>query len=401
MKVIIAGAGIGGLCLAQGLKRAGIEIALYERDAGPQQRKQGYRLHLDGDGITALRACLDPASFTLLEATSMAPLPYTTILDTGFAIQRRFKADDYGKTEHHRTAGIATHWNVNRATLREILLHGLAECCNWGRRVTGYAEDGHGVTVTFADGSSDRGDVLVGADGAGSAIARQRAPQAAIMDTGVRAIYGRVPWRAAQTVLPEHCLADIFTACADDRKFILGVGPVRYPMRPDRAARQLLPDAGLAAQDDYVGCIVSGRQTLFGEDDALRTMDSDGLQALAGQMLEEWPAMASAVPAAGEPGSFFFVEMTSSVPFALNRAGRTTLLGDAIHVMTPSLGRGANVALHDAALLVRHLASASKGQAALQMALADYETTMARYGFDVVRESAAMGTRLLGQAPLP
>ncbi len=44
--VVIVGGGIGGLCLAQGLKQAGISVALYERDASADFRGQGYRIHI-------------------------------------------------------------------------------------------------------------------------------------------------------------------------------------------------------------------------------------------------------------------------------------------------------------------------------------------------------------------
>ena len=78
-----------------------------------------------------------------------------------------------------------------------------------------------------------------------------------------------------------------------------------------------------------------------------------------------------------------------------------TLLGDAIHAMTPTLGRGANVAMRDAALLGQHLDAVLTGQRTLPEALHAYETAMTQYGFDVVRASAAMGARLMGQDPLP
>ena len=38
----------------------------------------------------------------------------------------------------------------------------------WDRKFERYEEDDHGVTVHFADGTSARGDILVGADGAHS-----------------------------------------------------------------------------------------------------------------------------------------------------------------------------------------------------------------------------------------
>ena len=56
--VAIIGGGMGGLCLANGLKKAGISVAVYERDQSPESRTQGYRIHIDPQGSTALHECL-------------------------------------------------------------------------------------------------------------------------------------------------------------------------------------------------------------------------------------------------------------------------------------------------------------------------------------------------------
>jgi salicylate hydroxylase len=57
LHVLIAGGGVGGLTLAQGLKRAGVSCAVHERDPAGAPRS-GYRLTMNADGGNALRACL-------------------------------------------------------------------------------------------------------------------------------------------------------------------------------------------------------------------------------------------------------------------------------------------------------------------------------------------------------
>jgi len=64
--------------------------------------------------------------------------------------------------------------------------------------------------------------------------------------------------------------------------------------------------------------------------------------------------------------------------------GPVTLLGDAIHNMTPMAGVGANTALRDADLLRRNLIEAGPDVTA---AVADYERRMLEYGFAAVARS--------------
>src|SRR6266568_9036818 len=45
LRVLVIGGGLGGLCLAQGLRKAGVDVAVYERDAGLSTRTQGHRIH--------------------------------------------------------------------------------------------------------------------------------------------------------------------------------------------------------------------------------------------------------------------------------------------------------------------------------------------------------------------
>ena len=282
MTIIIIGAGIGGLCLAQMLKMNGVNVQVFERDATAFDRPQGYRLHLDADGISAIRESLPEKLFELFELTSTNPLPYTTILDTALKLKKRFPIDEYSKTEHHIETGIARHLNVNRATLRETLLIGLDDICHYGAKLDHYEADEKEITAFFEDGRIIKGDLLVGADGAGSVVRKQRAPEAKIMDSGARAIYGRIKLEVARKVLPQLCIADVFTAASDTRKLILGVGSVIFPVRPESAAQVLGLNTTLNAQHDYVGCIISGRKEFFGSyDTEIRKKTSDELQQLA------------------------------------------------------------------------------------------------------------------------
>lgn len=73
LHVVIIGGGIGGLCLAQGLKKSGISVAVYERDQSADFRGQGYRLNINPDGSHALRECLPENLLDLVVATSGKP----------------------------------------------------------------------------------------------------------------------------------------------------------------------------------------------------------------------------------------------------------------------------------------------------------------------------------------
>src|SRR6185369_3211864 len=66
--VLISGAGLGGLLLAQSLRSHRIPFKLYERDSDSSSRSQGYRLSISVDGLTALEQVLDRAHYERFRA---------------------------------------------------------------------------------------------------------------------------------------------------------------------------------------------------------------------------------------------------------------------------------------------------------------------------------------------
>jgi 2-polyprenyl-6-methoxyphenol hydroxylase-like FAD-dependent oxidoreductase len=80
----------------------------------------------------------------------------------------------------------------------------------------------------------------------------------------------------------------------------------------------------------------------------------------------------------------FWLPIRVSDPVAAWPPGPVTVLGDAIHAMSPAGGSGANTALRDAALLASRLSS-MRGN--LAGAVGGYEKAMLSYGFAAVLAS--------------
>ncbi|MGZ5841454.1 MAG: FAD-dependent oxidoreductase, partial [Xanthobacteraceae bacterium] len=134
--VVIIGGGIGGLTLAQGLRKAGISVAVYERDQTPSSRLQGYRVHINPAGSLALHACLPPDLFAAFEQTCGKPSRaihfLTEQMDTLLRLEEAPDVTDGG--------GIARHRAVSRITLRQVLLSGLDGAVHFGKAFARYEE---------------------------------------------------------------------------------------------------------------------------------------------------------------------------------------------------------------------------------------------------------------------
>ena len=104
-------------------------------------------------------------------------------------------------------------------------------------------------------------------------------------------------------------------------------------------------------------------------------------------MIADWHPLFHRMVRAADASTIAVVKIRTSVPVPAWPTRNITLLGDAIHSMTPYRGIGANVALRDASLLCRNLASAHKGETTVLEAIHAYESEMLVYGFEAVRTS--------------
>jgi len=374
MRVAIAGGGLAGPCLAHGLRRAGVDVTLYERDAGPAVRTQGYRIHISPEGTDALRACLPPELYELVSATSGLPGSGVTILDPQLDVLRRFAFDP---------ADVGEHLSVDRLTLREILLAGLGGDVRYGAAFSRYEERPDGrVRVHFADGTSTEADLLVGSDGTGSRVRAQLLPHAVVTDTGLWAAFGKTPLTAAaMEFVPAAALDGFSTVVAPDGRFMPLAGH-RFREHPRDAAARLLPALVPTDGRDYVMWVLGIHGAALGDLD-LAALDGEGLRAFTAGRVGDWHPDVAALVRLGDPATVGATRIRSAEPVPRWTTGPVTLVGDAIHSMVPS-GTGAGVALRDAGLLAGHLERVARGADTLRRAVADYEAEMLDYGFAAV-----------------
>jgi 2-polyprenyl-6-methoxyphenol hydroxylase-like FAD-dependent oxidoreductase len=390
--VLIIGGGTGGMCLAHGLKQAGVSVAVYERDRTRSDGLHGYRVGINPTGNRALQQCLPPELFDTYIATCARSPRYFNVLTEKLRSTATVALRE-------PTDPVDSERSVSRMTLRQVLFTEMDDVVQFNKTFTHYQQHDDGtVEAFFADGSSATGDVLVAADGANSAVRQQYLPHATVTDAGIIAIGGKVPITAeTKPLLPHNCFQGLSLVFAPKGRFCIwhvmefkwdaqgqvkgGIGGndaeliEKWPGLLFDNTRDYINWGFWASSDKYP----PGVMDLRGED----------LIRLVLDMTPGWHPNMRRLFGLADPGSCFPITIRTSVPIQPWQPTSITLLGDAIHTMTPGQGVGANTALRDAALLCRQLVAAQQDAKPLLAAIGDYQAEMVPYGFARVADSLA------------
>ena len=316
-RIAVVGAGLAGCLLATLLGRRGLAVDVYERRDDPRragaERGRSINLAISARGLDALgRVGLDER--TLDDALPMR-----------------------GRTLHSRTGGLAFQSysadgtrainSISRAGLNHALLDRAEETpgvrLHFGRRLTGVDADTGELAF---DGHTARADVVLGADGAYSAVRRS-------IQHGMDLHQDFLPHGYKELTIP-----------ARGGEFALDPGSLHiWP----RGASMMI---ALPNTDRSFTC------TLFWDKADFAALDTP--ERVRAEFRERYPDAVDLMPTlvedylANPVGSLVTVRCRPWV------RGRVALVGDAAHAIVPFFGQGANCAFEDCVELDRSLTAA-------------------------------------------
>jgi 2-polyprenyl-6-methoxyphenol hydroxylase-like FAD-dependent oxidoreductase len=383
-RVVIIGGGLSGLCLAQALVQQGFDVGVFEKDAGPDVRGQGYRLTIDSVGSQALRACLPAKQYEFIRSSSgkTNETGAFIFLDARARELHRFQFNAQESEQQGLING-----QVDRETLRRGLLSGIEDCVHFGKVFSRYEERRDGLVAWFEDGTSAQADLLIGADGVSSGVRRQRFPDLKPAYTGNAAIFGRT--RVGRVNLPKlqgFLDAGGITALGPQgRAFFCAT--MWFREDPTAVATRLGLEVGPISAYDYLMWAVVFRAGQAG--DPTRALpDPSALHAIALREVDGFHPDFKTVIEESEPNDAVLVPVRAMPHLRKRRASRVTLIGDAAHAMPPFGAHGANTSLRDSQVLAAALGRSNASS--MKAAVSVYESDMRAYSYTAVRSARRM-----------
>lgn len=319
MRILIAGAGIGGLTAGLALLRSGIDVEVYEQASELKEVGAGVQLAANGTRVLYALGVGEELKALSCEAQGKE----IRLWNTG----ETWKLFDLGPVSIERYG--FPYFTVYRPDLLDVLVRAVRrekpDAIHLAARCVGLMQDDESVTLELESGATSRGDALIAADGVHSRI-RQ-----ALLGADKAEFTGTIAWRGTVPMerLPRHMARMVGSNW---------IGPgghiVHYPLR----AGKLMNFVGVLERSDWKieSWTARGTTEELGAD--FRGWHED-IQAFIRtiDLPHKWALMVRA-------------------PLERWTAGRVTLLGDAAHSMLPFLAQGAIMAIEDGFILARSLA---------------------------------------------
>jgi salicylate hydroxylase len=335
-RISIVGAGIGGLSAALALQHFGYRVSVFE---------QARELREIGAGVTITPNAMHALNFLGVGekvAKNAGPTEAYLIrhFQTGEVMKIRANGTDY--VERFGANYHQVHRADLNATLADAVLRNDPNCVFLDHRFEALSQDSEHVVATFTNGKTVASDVLIGCDGSASKV------RACAFGDEVVNYTGQVAFRA---LLP---MADVPAGIMKmPFAMFVGVGRVmlHYPLR----------------HRTIMNVISVAREPRWQEEGWTIPATIEEFLELHSDFHPDALELIRAIP----PGTLYKWGLRDREPLQQYSKGRVAMLGDAAHPMTPFLGQGACMAIEDAMVLGRALATAST----FEEAFAIYENT--------------------------
>jgi salicylate hydroxylase len=320
-KIIIVGAGPGGLCAALALEQRGVDCVIFEKATSDQ-------LFSDvGGGYD-----LSPNTLAMLDN-----------VEVGAEVRRsgeRFSTVKLLTSDGKELSSFATPSDLDatsmrRSTLQQVLLAKLGnDRVRTGTAIGSVDQDDDGVTVRLSNGEVHRGALLIGADGIHSVARRCFGDDEPLHFCNVTCVWGRVEGHRAESanmIPPDSAMAYLGRGAT----FMAGVCEGEILWSAFWRCEAFAKSSNAAAAQERV---------------------------LA--RFRDWHPRVVETIRASDEGRLAEVGIFDRGPSRSWSKGRVILIGDAAHPMTPFLGQGANSAMIDAFVLADAVARLNPIEAA-------------------------------------
>jgi 2-polyprenyl-6-methoxyphenol hydroxylase-like FAD-dependent oxidoreductase len=313
--ILIIGAGIVGLTLAQALTKSHIPFRIFDRDASPTSRSPGWGITVHW-ALPALLSCLPPHVAAKLETAQVDP-------EQGRCDTGQFLVLNLKTAEPVYIIPPAPRMRLSRKKLRGVLMEGVH--VEWGKGLEELRMTDEGVEVSFDDGTVIKGAICVGADGASSRMRRKLSPETAqLVQLPVRMIGVTVRLTPEKIDLLRAIDPLLFQGIHPDTGTFLWFSVLSTPEA----------NGSLGADEYYEGqVLVSWKVKSSEEEPPLSSRERVGLmKSLAMSFEERLRTLVYDIPDDTE-----VIEIRiRDWPYVIwpNHDGKVTLIGDAAHAMT-------------------------------------------------------------------